>query len=116
MTGVMSTAGASTKKFWGETASLLQQSRDRLARPRGWIKGVLEDDRGGCCAVGVLWRCGNAVASRQAAIDLLADEIPGRPTGARRVQDFNDARSTRKKDVLALFDRAIARANEKAGV
>jgi hypothetical protein len=82
---------------------------------KGWCKGhLVNDDTGDVCAMGAVYRAAGddfvtapvpdsvlAMADRTRRI--LEDALNG-----RHVPFFNDASSTTKADVVALFDRAIA--------
>ena len=103
------------------TTSSIEQhliaARALLARPYGWCKGTYEKRRkhGGYayCAVGAA--LATVVDNSEAAVELLIAQIPVPEAYAWSVSIFNDAPTTRKKDILALYDRAIAKAKEARG-
>lgn len=92
------------------TTKLLKEARALLARRGAWIKGQYSD--GDCyCMLGALhmasrgWPTGDVGKPSRGegrAFGLLMKVVPG-----GNVWLFNDKKSTRKKDVLAAFDKAI---------
>jgi len=112
-----------------EILRILREARDLLARPYGWVKQSTirhrsKQNGGGYayCAVGAIhfaatgqdgytdkrnhpeWAAASLVAEEMGVYRSLPDHIP----------EWNDHRDTRKKDVLAAFDKAILRAEEGA--
>lgn len=100
--------------------------KDVLVRARSlvrdkWIKNfyftypgddIERDEPQGCCAMGavawVLTQDGEDEAGdlgKEAEYCLMAEL----PSGFRSVESYNDAPSTTREEVLALFDRAIGR-------
>jgi hypothetical protein len=106
-----------------DVLELLLEGRGKIARPHGWCKGDYRKG-GAVCALGAIYSPGSdddeyARSSTEiAAACLLADALPwissllGRGR-APSVMELNDARRTRKRDVLALYDAAIARRREE---
>lgn len=128
----------------------LKRARALIAKPRGWIKGELVDERDRVCAIGAMGlAAGRAPGTFDESID-----IPGMTDLAKAVQEkfgirmglqpyvekeyvqdfygghyekkvvtpevnnshiynFNDRDDTTKKDVLKVFDHAIARAQAR---
>jgi hypothetical protein len=105
----------------------LTKARAILAKPKAWTKGHMakaadrrvvqpESEDAVCfCAVGAYFA---AVACRetspgeeQKGFDILGESIP-KSAKTQLVARYNDAKTTRKKDILALFDRAIRRAKK----
>lgn len=102
---------------------VLRRMRELLGRRGGWIKGMADNGRGGFCLLGaesvalaeltgereqVAWRydkAGRKLSLDRAARDRGYDLDVG---NAYPVALFNDAKKTRKKDVLALIDEKIA--------
>lgn len=90
----------------------LCEVRRLLARPYGWCKGEYSrpeprcDDGYAYCLSGAIW-AGGSESRWQAVYDRLRVELP--------LPVFNDAPSTRKRDVLALVDRAIAACEKEIG-
>jgi len=92
---------------------ILKKMRTILSRPNGWIKDVLENGAGGYCLLG---------AERKALEELygvsyrhvdsngakLIGKAVVRDRGFGAVDEFNDAKKTKKKDVIALLDEMIA--------
>jgi len=108
-----------------DVIELLITGRDRIARPNGWCKGGYRKG-GAVCALGAIYSPGSDLdefqrtATEMAAACLLADTLGWVSSGRRLaspalggVPSFNDHRSTRKADVLALYDAAIARRREE---
>lgn len=115
-----------------QDVALLRMARKGIAKPGGWCTGVLNDGRAHC-AVGWL-----IVASRKAdgaalaraselAVKYLYPELPAvyhmeRRFGSmpdilrktRAITSFND--KGRQADAVALFDRAIAKLEERYAV
>ena len=100
---------------------VLVAARSLIARPWGWGKGSYAQTRRGVdcyCSVGALskastdgsrhWTHTDFLA-REEALGALARAVDGPDyiDAARTVIAWNDARSTRKRDVLAAFDKAI---------
>jgi hypothetical protein len=91
----------------------------RALLEKGWCKHVLEDGKGGHCALGAIVRAttGDDYGWNQRAVD--AAVFMGNRTPGGQVNDlvaFNNAAETTPQDVLDLFDSAIAVASELAVV
>ncbi len=102
------------------TTKILKEARELIARPHGWVKGQsktgVHTKKGlvtAYCATGALREVGAVIEhgvvrrylpGHQKARRLLREELP---MGIYNVESFNDESYTRKKDVLALYDRAI---------
>ena len=117
-----------------EAMTLLLRGRERIARPRGWCKGRLCKgdgiDNAAFCAVGAIFvqddgrRPEPENTTWKAAVASLADALPVRQPcfwrdvvfDERAIASFNDRRATRKRDILALYDRAIAMRRQEMGV
>jgi hypothetical protein len=92
---------------------ILIEARRLLARPYGWIKGDasrLITRRGQAmyafCALGAM----NAASRKLIGSNLGVEDaraIFADANSIERVSNFNDAKTTRKADVLKAFDRAI---------
>lgn len=118
-----------------EVREALVEARALIARPWAWFKGALYSvrsvkTRGGAinvdcyCAVGALQRVtgtplGTPLGGRRdqavyrAAMNHLQSALLASGSRTSSVPAFNDHRSTTKKDILALFDRAISSIKEK---
>ena len=96
------------------TTTILKQARDLLSKRGKWLQGSLYDkSKGSYCAMGVL----EAVIVGEENVGVRS---PARGSGYRSalsllnsvadgdVVEFNDKKGRRKKDVLAIFDKAIA--------
>lgn len=93
-----------------DTIEVLTRARELIATPSTWWKGWAEHLQGSYCAV----RAVNATASRvyecMDAVWALMRALPDWPDGKFKfVHEFNDHPDTTHADVLALYDRAIAR-------
>lgn len=88
----------------------LQDARALLARPYGWIKGrssypsVKTDNGFSYCMLGSI----DAVTDHAAVRQVREMVRLALPEPEVQISTFNDRRETHKKDVLAVFDRAIA--------
>lgn len=98
-------------------AQVLRAARELVAKPRGWTKGgshnrTMINGRmvHSYCASGAVFAAGGTVAD-VARLDALVPREATRPWAKPTVVGYNDLTSTRKKDVLSLFDRAIALAD-----
>lgn len=106
------------------TAEILRAARAKIAEPGSWTRLEFARDANGrathstsdtavCfCALGAV----NAVAylySRGALRRLLEAAVP--PGFESRVGTYNDHPDTTHADVLALYDRAIEKAERKIG-
>lgn len=95
------------------TADVLRRAKALIADPEDWCQGYREGwdgDRWRRCAVG-------ALGAAKADLGLLCFNAPNRalcdamPKTYYAVAEFNDAST--HADVMALYDRAIAAAEEK---
>lgn len=116
-----------------EVREALVEARALIARPWAWFKGAFYSvrsvkTRGGAinvdcyCAVGALQRvtgtplggrCDQGTPVYRAAMNHLQSALLASGSSTSFVPAFNDHRSTTKKDILALFDRAISSIKEK---
>lgn len=93
--------------------AVLKKARALIAK--GWTKGVLRERRAHgrvrYCVTGATAAASGGDCAAEAAADrLLVESLPfGFRRGVVGVQIFNDTRKS-KRPVLALFDRAIKRA------
>ena len=99
-----------------EVVEVLRAARAKIERPECWTKRALardalghpirpEQDEAFCyCTLGAICSVNGYQAD---AIDFLRDFVPGKK---RSLGDFNDDPRTTHADILALFDRAIAKA------
>lgn len=114
-----------TKSCEHSTALSILHEAQKLIRPRGaWTQNAYARTKAGeavlisasdasCfCTIGAIakvlgYHNGPSVLDDHPVVELLCKALnsPRQDVGA--VMIFNDARKTRKKDVLALFDRAI---------
>lgn len=95
---------------------ILKKARALLARPYAWTKNTSKrlvrvpgKKRRKCayCATGAIAAvCSEGSFERMRARQALREQIP---FGMSGIESFNDRKTTTKRDVLALFDRAIAR-------
>ena len=104
-------------------AELLREARKLLEDPSHWTKGAFAKAAAGCaiastsdnavcwCAIGALRRFdrGGYSAAYSNAVFVLQCCV----SGSGGVAEFNDDPNTTHADVLAMFDRAIARAETK---
>lgn len=101
------------------TVALLKRARERVAN--GWCKKRLENGEGSYCVIGAV----RADEFRNSDFDALAYLYVSLPWYHRllpinkfdeysradsKIGRFNDRPRTRRKDVLRLYDRAIAKA------
>jgi len=99
-----------------KASTVLKRARARLARPYGWTKQVHRRavDRPvqyAYCAIGAVSYLPNTTSQAKAdAMDYLESTVGWEVS----VVSFNDDPQTTKTDVLALYDKAIARA-ERVG-
>lgn len=95
-----------------EVVEVLHNARALLDRPWGWTKGAFRKasrNGGTCyCAAGALERAAGRRfdPAYRGARNALSVALIGSGWDTS-VVEFNDAPETKKKDVLALFDRAI---------
>lgn len=122
-----------TKKELTPIAQKLSEARELLAKPGKWVKGALVKNRKkistkeiysyggyfeflranpdkvcnfGFCSIGAI-RYVSLDTFNQWDLELaLKQSVPENQS----IATFNDAKTTRKSDILALFDRAIRRA------
>ncbi|MCI0440743.1 MAG: hypothetical protein L0177_16680 [Chloroflexi bacterium] len=117
---------------------ILKKARSLVVRPNGWVKGeyvspLATDEKGetfyAFCSAGAVWEAHKDVMNAPLSpeqLDQLCDELSisalakaklsGRSALLSRVDSigiaplvvFNDAATTRKADVVALFDEKIA--------
>lgn len=104
-------------------ARKLRAARALLAKPMGWIKGgSKQEGRGrgqtavGYCLTGAIDEVGDGVAIKYLDEALPTLKMLRKMSGSlysprSRIQAFNDRDATRKADVLALIDKAIAMAD-----
>jgi hypothetical protein len=110
--------------------TVLRRARKLIADPKSWIKGAFIGKRNGVqcyCALGALATgAGIKVKDGQTLSDAAGQSMPAEYYDAHQflreeigsdfsgwTPCFNDAKSTRHADVLAVFDRAIAAAKAK---
>lgn len=114
----------------GPVETTLRQGRALLARPYGWTKGSFRkwSNRGNTvcyCALGVvrhLTAIDDDYGKRPMLVDplrlygdvsrMLETNIP-RGFKSRYLPHYNDAKTTTKADILALYDTAIKRAHRE---
>jgi hypothetical protein len=106
--------------FDDKVVDLLISAKDRINQ--GWIKGHLTYEGRLFCALGSLRKDDlsdeqyDAVALLYSCLPLRFRLFPTRYIDLTRAEGaivtFNDSSRIRKKDVLALYDRAIAKARE----
>lgn len=97
------------KRRRAEIAAKLKEARDLLAQPYKWAKGGFEVRTGhgvAYCAVGALRQVAPHDGPTLIDCEVLLNECASE-RGHYSVVKFNDARGTRKKDVLEVFDCAI---------
>lgn len=96
---------------------ILRAARDRVSVRGSWCQGMFYDGSGAHCAIGWL----RAVApprERERVTHILATEVlmPILSRGGwQNVEEWNDEPSRRRRDVVRLFDRAIARLESADG-
>jgi hypothetical protein len=97
-----------------QTAKILRAAR-RLLVTKGWIKGAESTSEGYCAMGAVSHTTGFPYYDKERALAVLAQSVRGHHAyGNRRtISDYNDAKTRRKAQVIALFDRAIERASRK---
>lgn len=94
--------------------NVLKEARALLARPYSWIKGDWwrhnEKSENGYayCATGALFAVSYTYQARQEAKNFLRAALRELGHGTTYVESFNDRKSTHKRDVIAVFDKAIA--------
>lgn len=88
----------------------LRKARTRIAL-YGWTQGMNQDELGRTCVEGALLSTGHPGAEQRWAAYCLVHAL-----GDRNVIGWNDAPGRTKEEVLALFDRAIALAEQAADV
>lgn len=100
--------------------AVLKEARRLIARPKGWAKGVWWDDvegkdyqalcLGAACqrAAQNLGFADGDIRTTDVAMRVSLSRLLKKKTGNSYIPTFNDARGTRKKDVLALIDEKIA--------
>lgn len=105
--------------------SALLQLREKIADGR-WIQGQYSSILGGHCLVGWIFENGrgafaaaNRIEENQPIIDLLSKRIRKPPTVGSdawldltpvcRLEHWNDEMTRRKRDVLRLIDRTLAK-------
>lgn len=94
-----------------EVRRTLEQTRALIARPYGWIKGRNFGVRRGVdcyCLNGAIVALTGAGVHRARTRGVLAETIGNDRVGEFGIVSFNDASDTRKRDVLAALDKAIA--------
>jgi hypothetical protein len=101
---------------------ILKAAREGIAQPGGWCQGSLMGNHRGPlrprCAEAWLAHAGEY--QRMDDLELASDRLlaPALPWRYRRtdsrVSTYNDARSRTQKQMVALFDRAIRLAEERA--
>lgn len=88
----------------------LRKARENIATPDRWVKkSLFNNDLAQMCALGALVKS-TSWMSRESleAIGILTEIVRGH--GFSCVSQFNDAPGTTHGDVMALFDKAIERA------
>lgn len=95
-------------------AKHLFESRALLARRRGWGKGHYYEN-GARCALGALGNYGDRSRVVDSNVQFEASDYLKRmlPQGYYSVVTYNDMPERRKRDILRLYDRAIALALKK---
>lgn len=112
-----------TTRWFTETAEtdtllILRAMRHRLRNPAGWCKDQMETRGGRVCLVGALHRAQDAHYSdgplpdgaSYRTINHRILDADCRVTGRTRymtMENFNDARATKHRDIIAALDRAI---------
>lgn len=91
------------------TTRLLREARKLIARPHGWTQFTLREGNA-VCAYGALCVATDPENPYGAKVSPRAVRMLAKAAGVRGkcgIFNFNDAAKTRKKDVLAAFDKAI---------
>jgi hypothetical protein len=94
-------------------AQVLRDAKALIANPERWCRGAwtrCADGLSAHCAVGAVWRVTGCAPSsgpaRCPALRFIMDEVPN----GGDIYAFND--DAKHPEVLAMFDRAIAKAEE----
>ena len=95
------------------TKEVLIAAKALIDTPEKWCKGSYQTIDGRYCAVGAADTASPPVlAVREEVYDALVDTMPRWYISRRYIaSSFNDARKTTHADVMAWFDRAIAKAS-----
>jgi len=107
-------------------AVLRNLTKARALIESGWVKGtehrIRYDGTHAYCMIGAIKKADGSGEARAMKIvgDIAAQMFPRRNNavlsyGASRIWRVNDSRSTKKDDVLAIFDKAIASLQDGAG-
>jgi hypothetical protein len=92
----------------------LKAARDILTPKEVWIKGAYENGVQ-VCAIGALRRARRGIEfTNNCAHEYLMKAVRKVAPNTAAVEAYNDRRSTKHKDILALFDSAIADAERMA--
>ena len=114
--------GGNTNPSNHEALTMLRRARARIEA--GWTKNIMYDgNTNSVCAVGALICAvtGDTIPSQQgipaveAVASYLATLLPGIDS-ASALMSYNDLKFTSKEQVLALFDRGIAKLEATLGV
>ena len=98
-------------------------ARDLVAKPGGWIKHRLKHRRTktemeqgqaeyAYCVLGAIYKCSGRAGRTRSNYSAMATAIVEECIPAwslSSISSFNDAQTTRQRDVVALFNRAIKR-------
>jgi hypothetical protein len=99
-----------------ETVRLLKDAKSVINAPENWIKGQLGNGGGGYCILGAMskvWINSGGVKEDWYTIAGLMQACL--PTARLTIARFNDHMLTTHADVMALFDRAIKKAEKEHG-
>lgn len=104
-----------------EIVKVLKRARALLAKRGGWIKGNSFDNEGGYCATGAIYSAmepaPTLISEKLIIYQELASQLPDEYScGTSRCDDirrFNDDPKTTKRQVIALFDKAIKATTKK---
>lgn len=86
--------------------AVLRRARCEVAKPRAWCQGTYSSDGGARCAAGWLMYLGHWRSAKATA--LLVRGLPRDDNEAPWTQVYNYNDTHTQKEVVALFDRAIA--------
>lgn len=101
------------------SSDVLREARRLLAKPRGWGKRYSKIRNNGnftYCLIGAVAEASGAYTvplrsygelEETRRLSARAIKRLAKALGTQGISDFNDKKSTRKKDVLALIDKAL---------
>ena len=109
-----------------DTATILRAARAKIDRPECWTKDIFAKSRHGAliqmtqdsrlltarkyCAEAAVWAVtGDDINLAKVALEKLRQCLRG---GWAIIYDYNDSTETTHADILALYDRAIAAAEQ----